>query len=143
MKKTLENIVGDQGINDDVITHEIECRFCGATTGKIDLPKAKYEGVEITDASLGLDDSRCDVCTLKYGTIQDMRKEYEQKMPNASEQEFRTMLAKNGFKKDGFFTEVKTESDKRTAKIRKDQEDKIKKDKEKVDPKTDTGPAGN
>ena len=138
MNKTLEKIVNEDKKESETIAFEIKCRFCGTKTGQIDLPKEQYLGVVLTNEVLGIGDSRCDACVKKYGTIQEMQKTYERTMPNATDEEFNEMIEKHNFKKDGFMTELKTESDIRLEKIRKEQEDEAKKEQEKKEVDNDT-----
>lgn len=58
---------------------DLLCRFCGTKTGEYVVP-ARFEGIEIEPAQLGIMDSRCDSCTATYGTVQEAERAIEAAM---------------------------------------------------------------
>lgn len=53
------------------IEYIIKCIYCGIETGRLQLPKWKWEGITLTNAVLGIEDSRCSACELEHGKLSD------------------------------------------------------------------------
>lgn len=84
--------------------YELKCRFCGKTTGQIDLPDNNWKDKVITNELLGIADTRCSNCEIKNGSYKEMHDEFLRDIGNHDE--FLKMMAKTEFKKQNFDIEI-------------------------------------
>ena len=89
----------------DFVEFEVKCRFCGAISGTKSMLKTEWEGKTPTLEDMGIADCRCDADTALHGDYADMNRRFL--ASGGTPENFKKVMEKLHFKKDGFDDELK------------------------------------